>query len=520
MYDKNGKQIAAGDVVRIENGYFKSSNGLFFVTNTDAENSRSLWLHKLGKTGKALDGVENWPLRSYCSDSSKNAAARIHNREHATIEIVEGVNAWGAAEWFKAEATGYKERAENQRRMWGPDSPDAAKTEQAGRQYEAIAAKLSAKYEKPAEKAPETGIRFYWNGIKVDGGKLVKCWYSLDGDSVHMHADSYGASLPTKYFEVRNDSDAYTDYFDKDSTVITSAHPLYRFARYAALKGIMTGKSYRRPTDEQAREWENVKDPGQPTAEDLQAVEEMKTAAESARIAAEHAEQLRQREAYLKARNEGRAFIEQTAAAHPVQDGAPYVVIEWSEHPAFGSWDDGELVLSFAAAEIILKRYDEERHAENEREGRGGYDKTRFTVHYTERDGSAAEFSDRYDLGDNYGGIVAMIRSIDTEANRALADLLEEYTEGGRIVSVTVPIQFQEAARRIKEKRQAEQRAQWADILDAVQMLTDEQIEEAVLLISPSDKEKEDVAKFFLQEMSRRDEKAALDLFRRWKTQG
>lgn len=48
-------------------------------------------------------------------------------------------------------------------------------------------------------------------------------------------------------------------------------------------------------------------------------------------------------------------------------------------------------------------------------------------------------------------------------------------------------------------------------------MLTDEQFERAVFAISPTDKEKIDVARFFLQELSRRDEANALAVFRRWK---
>lgn len=517
MTDKNGKTIHAGDIVRIEGGYFKNSNGLFFVETLDADTARDLWLHKVSKSGKVLDGSNSWPLESYCSDSRKNAEARAHNREHATIEVLGGVNAWGVAEWFRQQAESYTAYAENNARRYGEDSRDAKQYAEAAAKYSAVAEKLFSVSEKPEEKAPEIGIRFYYNGIKVNGGKLIKCWYSLDADSVTMYADSYGAALPREYFAVRNDSDSMTDYFDKDSAVITAEHPLYKYARYVALKGIMSGKTYRKPTDEQLREWATMTDPGQPTAADLAAVEEMKTAAESARIAAEHAEELRQREEMLRARNEGRVFIEQTAAAHPITDGAPYVVIEWSEHPAFYSWDDGKLVLSVAAAEIILKHYDEERHAENVREGKGGYDKTKFTIHYTDDDGAQAEHCDRYDLGDNYGGLVAMIRSIPLEANQRFANMLEEYTAGGRIVSVSVPIDFQQAAQRIRERRQAEARAAWDDIRAKVEMLTDEQIEAAVMIIDPNDREKADVARFFLQEMSRRDEAAALDLFRRWK---
>lgn len=48
-------------------------------------------------------------------------------------------------------------------------------------------------------------------------------------------------------------------------------------------------------------------------------------------------------------------------------------------------------------------------------------------------------------------------------------------------------------------------------------MLTDEQVESVIFGISPHDKEKLDVARFFLQELRRRDEAHALDVFRRWK---
>lgn len=56
------------------------------------------------------------------------------------------------------------------------------------------------------------------------------------------------------------------------------------------------------------------------------------------------------------------------------------------------------------------------------------------------------------------------------------------------------------------KQEQEQARHDMADILEAVQMLTDEQLERAIFTISPTDAEKLDVARFFLQE-----------LFRRWK---
>jgi hypothetical protein len=265
----------------------------------------------------------------------------------------------------------------------------------------------------------------------------------------------------------------------------------------------------------------------------VEAVHEMNTAAESARLAREHAEQLERREKAIRTRNENRAFIEQTAAAHPIKDGAPVVTVEWSENGAF---DDG-MKFSVAAAEIIFKTLDEQNHNDQER----GYDKTKFSIEYTNADGEQDTYKGRYDLGDNEGGLIAHIRSFgaflrdkgnfgsgkptdeDKETGAAIvtvADLLEQYTEGGRVVSVMPAPWLEEYKRRKAEQAQQEQeqaRQDFADILESVQMLTDEQIERVIFAISPTDKEKIDVARFFLQELSRRDEANALAVFRRWK---
>lgn len=409
-------------------------------------------------------------------------------------------------------------------------------------------------------------IRFFWNGIKVNGGKLIRCYYFTDScsDSVTISARDYD-HLPRDLFTVKNETDLYTDYFDSDSATLTPAHPLYKYARAAALKSAMRGEPeyiakleqdeqdakqpgryhWRKPEDiraeidrRQAQFDRNAAElatlpKGHPTAADVEAVHEMNTAAESARLAREHAEQLERREKAIRTRNENRAFIEQTAAAHPIKDGAPVVTVEWSENGAF---DDG-MKFSVAAAEIIFKTLDEKISADQER----GYDKTSFSITYTNADGEQDTYKGRYDLGDNEGGLIAHIRSFgaflrdkgnfgsgkptdeDKETGAAIvavADLLEQYTEGGRVVSVMPAPWLEEYHRRKAEQAQQEQeqaRQDFADILESVQMLTDEQLERAVFAISPTDKEKIDVARFFLQELSRRDEQNALSVFRRWK---
>lgn len=404
-------------------------------------------------------------------------------------------------------------------------------------------------------------IRFFWNGIKVNGGKLIRCFYFTDSESVTISARDY-ADLPRDMFKVKNETDLYTDYFDSDRAAVTPEHPLYKYARAAALKSAMRGEPeyiaklkntvenkklapWQKPDDfraeidrRQAQLDRNAAElatlpKGHPTAADVEAVHEMNTAAESARLAREHAEQLERREKAIRTRNENRAFIEQTAAAHPIKDGAPVVTVEWSENGAF---DDG-MKFSVAAAEIIFKTLDEKISADQER----GYDKTSFSIAYTDADGEPSTYEGRYDLGDNDGGLIAHIRSFgaflrdkgnfgngkptdeDKETGAAIvavADLLEQYTEGGRVVSVMPAPWLEEYKRRKAEQAQQEQeqaRQDFADILESVQMLTDEQIERAVFAISPTDAEKLDVARFFLQELSRRDEANALAVFRRWK---
>lgn len=86
-------------------------------------------------------------------------------------------------------------------------------------------------------------IRFFWNGIKVNGGKLIRCFYLTDSssDSVTISARDYD-HLPRDLFTVKNETDLYADYFDSDSATITPAHPLYKYARAAALKSAMRGE--------------------------------------------------------------------------------------------------------------------------------------------------------------------------------------------------------------------------------------------------------------------------------------
>lgn len=383
-------------------------------------------------------------------------------------------------------------------------------------------------------------IKIYWNGIKVNGEmKLIRCGYSLDNNadhapSVSIYARDYD-DLPRDLFNVKNDTDLYTDYFDKDSARLTPEHPLYKYFRYAAEKAqarmdrpyceklratLNSGRRepwpghYKALREDLTRrekfleQFDATQDPGQPTALDLAQIHQAAQEAENARREAEHQKELADRERVLNERNEGRRYIEAVAAEHPITEGAPVVLIHWSEHPAFYSWDDDQLQLSMAAAEIILARYDAEAAADKEKQC--GYYKTKFSITWTDPDtGEECSYNaGRYDLGDNEGGLVNHIRAYNAE----VADFLQGWTVGGRVVSVTVAPWLEDYNKARKER--AKQDA--AEILDMVQMLTDDQLADAIMANPYEDPERRDVARFFLQELARRDRQKALEIFQKW----
>lgn len=288
-----------------------------------------------------------------------------------------------------------------------------------------------------------TSIKFYYNGLRLNGSRaLVKCSYSIDNSRrtaspcVTICADR-GGSLPRDLFPVENDTDIMTDYFDNDRATITADHPLYPFARAAAVKyEINLLKISRRYAEKRAAggymsdyyakeaarlagriEQFNAElaalPASQPTAADLEAVAAQNLEAENARRRAEQEAEQAERETVLRRRAAGHCFITETEQAHPITPGAPFIEIPFSENPAFYSYNEqtsktGEpLRLSVAAAEIIIRHYDAEVYADPD----SAYDKTDFVIHYTDEHGQPSTYSGRYDLGCDAGGLVSHIRS-------------------------------------------------------------------------------------------------------------
>lgn len=117
MLDKNGKNIHTGDIVLVQNSYFKNDNGYYFVTASPGDPTwcgTDYSLCKIGKRGKistAKYRIAFWPLKAFTSDRWKNAEAREHNKAHATIEIVNDIPKGEVAAYFLEEAHRNEEQA-------------------------------------------------------------------------------------------------------------------------------------------------------------------------------------------------------------------------------------------------------------------------------------------------------------------------------------------------------------------------------------------------------------------------
>ena len=83
-------------------------------------------------------------------------------------------------------------------------------------------------------------LKFYWNGIKAtnDSPLLQTCSYStgnftersgLPADAIRIYKREYRGFTAEirEAFEVKNDSDGMTDYFETDSLTVLPSHPLY-----------------------------------------------------------------------------------------------------------------------------------------------------------------------------------------------------------------------------------------------------------------------------------------------------
>lgn len=281
----------------------------------------------------------------------------------------------------------------------------------------------------------ENTIKFFWNGIKVNG-KLQKFNFCLNGDHVAFYGDDYAAEMPEECgVAVINNSDSQTDYFEKDHGYVTPEHPLFKFFAHAARQARihyckaqikqnerMTKKygydysAQNSKCESEIAEMEIFENPGQPTAADFEKVAAYLAEKKAKAEAEKAAQEAKENEARAEARECTEKFVAETikknVEAFPLVEGAPVVEIGYSEMFGLpGGGKDEPLRLSVAAADRILGELDVWQH--NVRETSdfyGYYHKTDFAIKWTEN-GEECAYRGRYDLGDGEGGMLNHIRN-------------------------------------------------------------------------------------------------------------
>ena len=86
-------------------------------------------------------------------------------------------------------------------------------------------------------------LKFFWNGIKGSDGKLQKAHLS-EGELINYpkgtvtiySKGSFSAEVHAA-FQVENNTDIGTDYFENDRIRVVPSHPLYSAVKAAADKG-------------------------------------------------------------------------------------------------------------------------------------------------------------------------------------------------------------------------------------------------------------------------------------------
>ena len=86
-------------------------------------------------------------------------------------------------------------------------------------------------------------LRFFWNGIKENSGKLQRCHYSgsqlisFPAGTITIYARDYKpfSAEVRATFAVEDDSDFATDYVVKEHIRVKPNHPLYEIVRASML---------------------------------------------------------------------------------------------------------------------------------------------------------------------------------------------------------------------------------------------------------------------------------------------
>lgn len=223
MTDKNNVTMKTGDIVKIENAYFKNDNGYYFITATPGDctwTGNDYSLKKIGKRGKISTATHNiafWPLWACCSDRSKNAAAKEHNDKYATIEVVYDIDNAEVIKYFEDKAASENEAGDTYKWRFGEDSEVTLKAYERGAFFQSVADSIKPgeipapeaveivdeapeeiTAEAPAEAAEETAKEAAPNYYGISEETAKRAWYAV-------HMGDYKANSATNEYRASVD---------------------------------------------------------------------------------------------------------------------------------------------------------------------------------------------------------------------------------------------------------------------------------------------------------------------------
>ena len=176
MLDCTGKEIVVGVVVEISGAWSKADNGYWLVETVYPDHG--CYLKKLNNdmslSKREAGASRGWPLKCYHNDRFKRNQINEYNKANAKIQVL--------CPWVEPQ-----------------------------------------KKEKP--KSNE--IRILKNGIRK-GENYCPCYFWKNNDgSITVHSKHYNTHIPRELGNVRNESDSMTDYFEKDSCLVTADNPYH-----------------------------------------------------------------------------------------------------------------------------------------------------------------------------------------------------------------------------------------------------------------------------------------------------
>ena len=395
------RDIKRGDVVRITGvtgATGKAINGFYYVETVHG--AGDYWLNSLKRDrGSDFEGIgkksHSWPLRCYAN----NHKVREEFRENIKDAKIEGMGPRSAAVYslmlrnldeLRNSLKNYRDWPEQQKRA-DDLAADLRRMREENPGLEQFAAKLDEKF-----KPTGPGLAIRADGLEVRDNNGTWNKYALSmrhkDDSVIIWGSYYGrsrsATIPAGFgFDVTNNSDSMTDYFEPDGATVKQDHPLFDIL----VRIIDAGRGRYELTDADA----------EAIAAHLKAKE---AAAEAARESerAEYVEKCKKQEQH--AREVIAAYVE----AMPADPFGPRVLVLWSElgalhegsvEAAGDAGEAGAVIYSPAAFDAISADLGDYFRDEC------GYYKTKFEF----IDGEF-HFTDRADIGDGCRSVSEMLR--------------------------------------------------------------------------------------------------------------